>query len=120
MGGKEGKLGFFIANLGHDRIILGHPWFKQFNPTIDWPTNTLKGDEVVFETAGYQTKMVICTIPQPKEERPTIDHKIPKEYHQHWEVFDEGLASQFPPARNEDHAITLKPGTPATFDGGIY
>jgi hypothetical protein len=34
-GEKEEKLGFFVANLGHDRIILGHPWFKHFNPVID-------------------------------------------------------------------------------------
>jgi hypothetical protein len=35
-GDKVVKLGFYIANLGSDWIILGHPWFKSFNPSIDW------------------------------------------------------------------------------------
>ena len=34
-GERRSKLGFFIASLGHDRIILRHPWFKAHNPTID-------------------------------------------------------------------------------------
>lgn len=29
------KLGFYIANLGRDHIILGYPWFQKFNPTFD-------------------------------------------------------------------------------------
>jgi hypothetical protein len=32
---KVVKLGFYVANLGSDRIIFGHPWFKTFNPSID-------------------------------------------------------------------------------------
>ena len=47
------KLGFYIANLGCDRIILRHPWFKTFNPTIDWTTNQLQGPNVRIKTAGY-------------------------------------------------------------------
>jgi hypothetical protein len=49
-----------------------------------------------------------------------FDPKIPEEYHQHWRVFDEELANRFPPARNEDHAITLKPGAPDVMDCKIY
>jgi hypothetical protein len=50
------KLGFYIANLGSDCIILGHPWFKTFNPSIDWSTNCLKGEDVIIETAGFCSK----------------------------------------------------------------
>ena len=52
-GEKTNKLVFFVANLGHDRIILGHPWFKAHNPTIDWTTNTLLGLKICIKTAGY-------------------------------------------------------------------
>ena len=51
------KLGFYVANLGQDRMILGYPWFQKFNPQFDWNTHTLKGDEVEIDTAGYQTKL---------------------------------------------------------------
>ena len=34
-GPKIDKSRFFVANLGHNRLILGYPWFKMFNPTID-------------------------------------------------------------------------------------
>jgi hypothetical protein len=55
-GGKVVKLGFYVRNLGSDRIIFGHPWFKTFNPSIDWCTNCLKGDDFSIETAGYRSK----------------------------------------------------------------
>ena len=52
-GSRVEKLGFYIANLGRDRVILGYPWFCLFNPEFDWPKNTLKGDTVEIDTAGY-------------------------------------------------------------------
>ena len=42
-----------MANLGWDCVILGYPWFKKFNPSFNWDTNTLKGDTVEIDTAGY-------------------------------------------------------------------
>ena len=53
---KTEKLGFYVANLGHDRIILGCPWFRLFNPEFDWSRNTLKGDTVEIDTMGYHQK----------------------------------------------------------------
>ena len=35
-------------------------------------------------------------------------------------MFSELAANQFPPAREEDHAITLKEGAPATIDCKVY
>ena len=52
------KLGFYIANLGWDRLILGYPWFQKFNPNFNWNTNTLEGNTVEIDTAGYQTKTI--------------------------------------------------------------
>ena len=34
------KLGFYVANLGQDCLILGYPWFQKFNPNFNWK-NTL-------------------------------------------------------------------------------
>ena len=118
------KQGFYIANLGNDRIILGHPWFHTFNPTINWEKNQLQGDDIKIETAGYQGKKIV--IPSDvilhawTVETPNIDPSIPEYYHWHWKVFDDTASHHFPPAREEDHAITLKPGAPDTLDCKIY
>jgi hypothetical protein len=47
------KMGFYIANLGCDHVILGHPWFKAFNLTIDWTINQLTEPDICIQTAGY-------------------------------------------------------------------
>jgi hypothetical protein len=36
-------LKFLIVDLGRDRIILGYPWFREFNPEINWPKKFVKG-----------------------------------------------------------------------------
>ena len=114
-------MGFYVANIGSDQMIFGHPWFKTFNPTIDWTSNTLT-DDYVIETPGYQTQKCLeqTTVATTTIQSPRIDPSIPEEYHRHWEVFDEEAAKRFPPARHEDHVITLKEGAPDTLDCKVY
>ena len=118
---RSQTLGFYVANIGSDRMIFGHPWFKTFNPDINWMTNTLR-DDYTIETARYQTqkRSEETTAATIKTQRPRIDPSIPEEYHRHWEVFDEEAAKRFPPARHEDHVITLKEGAPDTLDCKVY
>jgi hypothetical protein len=42
-GGRARMLKFLIIDLGRNRIILGYPWFREFNLDIDWPTKFIKG-----------------------------------------------------------------------------
>ena len=120
------KLGFYVANLGWDWLILGYPWFKKFNPNFNWDTNTLEGDTVEIDTAGYRTKLtsslraVELTAESTEEERKTIQSQIPAAYHQYWEVFSERVSYRFPPEWEEDHTITLKEGAPDKIDSKIY
>lgn len=88
-GHQLAKLGFFITNLGHNWIILGHPWFQEFNPSIDWTSNTLVRDSVILETAGYHTKwqqappkpMITSITPSILTSKtPPIDPSIPEYY----------------------------------------
>ena len=106
---------FFVANLGHDRVIFGYPWFKAFNPTFDWTTNTLLGEPIIAKTAGFQTKkrQTIRTL-------RTIDPSIPTHYHRHAKVFDEEASQRFPPEREEDHVINLKEGAPSSLKCKVY
>ena len=115
-GSKTNKSRFFVANLGRDRVILGYPWFKTFNPTIDWTANILVGESIIAETAGYQTKKW-CTIQTSKQ---IIDPSIPTYYHRHAKVFDEEASHQFLPEREEDHVITLKEGAPPSLKCKVY
>ena len=118
-GKRTTKLGFFVANLGYDRIILGHPWFKTHNPTIDWTTNTLLGPKISIETAGCQKK-TSTTIKTVISSKNNVDPSIPIYYHRHAQVFDEKVSFRFPPTREEDHAITLKPGAPSELRCKVY
>ena len=120
------KLGFYVANLGRDRMILGYPWFQKFNPNFNWETNTLEGDVIEVDTAGYRNKLttklqaVELTEDIVKKERKTIQEQIPAMYHQYWEVFSEQASYQFPLEREEDHTINLKEGAPDKIDCKIY
>ena len=88
-------MGFYVANLGRDRLILGYPWFQKFNPRFNWKTNTLEREEVEIDTAGYRTKLVSAlravetTQESAETEKKAILEQIPAAYHQYWEVFSE-------------------------------
>jgi gag-polyprotein putative aspartyl protease len=43
LGNKEQRVRFFVTNLGKDRMILGHPWLRTFNPQINWEKGRLQG-----------------------------------------------------------------------------
>ena len=49
-----------------------------------------------------------------------VNPSIPTYYHHHAEVFNEEALFRFPPARKEDHAITLKPDTPSELKCKVY
>ncbi len=113
-GPEKKKQQFFVANLGRDRLILGHPWFQAFNPQINWMKNELEGENVIIETAGYQSKKTvqIDNIAQQWAERavqnkPVQTPEIPEEYQRHAVVFSEEAAQRFPPAREEDHVCRI-------------
>jgi hypothetical protein len=115
------KLGFFIANLGCDRVILGHPWFKAFNPIIDWTTNQLTGPDIIIETAGFRIKnQVNSATLKPPGDQLEVKKLIPLQYHQHWRVFSKEAAQCIPPSHPDNHAIKLKPGAPTKLDCKIY
>lgn len=101
------KHGFYVTNLGRDRIILRHPWFKTFNLTIHWGTDQLEGNDVVIEMAGYCVKQCTPTARQltinpldVEAERVEILKQILEEYCQHWQVFSEKASHWYPPARD--------------------
>jgi hypothetical protein len=52
--------------------------------------------------------------------KQTKDVEIPKEYQEFARLFNNKAADRFPPAREWDHAIDLKPGAPDALDCKVY
>jgi hypothetical protein len=127
-GNKEQVQTFFITNLGMDHIILGYPWFRDFNPQIDWAKRVLHGPPLNFEAKWYKwmcrrqknlTINWITTSPQYKEGDKIIvvartniaqqwaqeaqkgqkkEQELPPQYWRWEHVFSEECTKHFPPA----------------------
>ena len=69
------------------------------------------------KTQIHTTKI---TTEERDAERIAVQKLLPEQYHEHWEVFSELAANHFPPECEEDHAIVLKEGAPATIDCKVY
>src|SRR6266702_540076 len=96
-GNKETAFPFFITNLGEDRMIFGYPWFEHENPEIDWKTQELKGEPVTILTSGHRFRLK-----------------------RHQKVFSDEEAQRFPPEREEDFPIKLRPDAPQKINCKIY
>jgi len=60
-------------NLGRDRMLFGYPWFKKFNPDIDWEKSELKGPKVQIETLLHGTLQHAKTwLKQKKQENEDL------------------------------------------------
>ncbi len=122
-GEKETAFQFFVTSLGEDRIIFGYPWFEHENPEIDWKAQELKGGPVIILTGGYcfrrkrhqEAKVAVMATFDPVKETP-----IPEEYQQHQKVFSDEEAQRFPPEREEDFPIKLRPDAPQKINCKIY
>jgi len=53
-GNKKVRQRFYVSDLGKDRFILGYPWFRAFNPEIDWVGAKLKGPGIKMETIRHE------------------------------------------------------------------
>jgi len=49
MGKKKISIRFLVTELGKDKMILGLPWLKQYNPKIDWNTGKVDIDSIHME-----------------------------------------------------------------------
>src|SRR6202012_5284341 len=104
-------------------MIFGYPWFEHENPEIDWKCQELKGDTIDLLTGGYcfrrkrhqEAKLAAASTFDPVKET-----SLPEEYQRHWKVFSDEEAQRFPPQREEDFVIALKPDAPEQINCKIY
>jgi len=51
--GKQKLQRFFLTSLGKDRMILGYPFLREFNPQIDWTEGELKDGTVALQSTKF-------------------------------------------------------------------
>lgn len=91
--GIDQDLVFEVTRLSTYPIVLGLPWLKEFNPTINW-----KEEEILFAGAV--------------DPGQSLEEQIPEELHAYLKVFSEEEAKVLPPHRSWDCAIDLMPDKP--------
>ena len=57
VGGITRQVTLYIMNLGNENVILGLPWLKELNPTIDWVKKTLSIKESL-----NQSQELFCSV----------------------------------------------------------
>ena len=90
-------------------LILGFPWLRRHNPTIDWSTGSILGwspacHQVCLKQASAP-RLTTCSDPAPNMVG------VPAEYTDFREVFSKVKANSLPSHRPYDCAIDLQPGS---------
>jgi hypothetical protein len=148
--GIHKEMRFLVTNIGQEEVLLGYPWLATFEPKFDWRSATMEprfmpviissinpritqSRPVIASTLTEGTKQSIvqqleteCTIRgvatdlaiQAGEQQ--IEAELPKEYQEFSRLFSDKAADRFPPSREWDHAIDLKPGAPDALDCKVY
>jgi hypothetical protein len=147
--GKQGGLiSFFVTNLGHDRIVLGYPFLKRFNPDIDWKNKIVIPSQLFVMPKDYKFHQLMVWIKDKervnfrniltalsmrrtnfaqqwsakadKDKAHLKEADISSKYQRHYKVFSEEGARRLPFSRQEDMAIPFKEGVPEQLNCKIY
>lgn len=97
-----------VSNVSRYPLVLGLPWLKMYNPTIDWETETIllsSRDLVAAEAASEDSKLT---------------EVVPPSLHDYLDVFSEEEAKELPPHRSWDMKIDLKEGASQEHKAPIY
>jgi hypothetical protein len=148
--GIHKEMRFLVTDIGHKEILLGYPWLATFEPKFNWKSAVIdeqvlpiiissinpwktQTQPTIAATLSKSTKRSIvrqldaeCTIRgvatdlaiQAGEQQ--TDATLPEEYQEFARLFNDEAADRFPPEREWDHTIDLKPGAPDTLDCKVY
>uniref|UniRef100_A0A0W0G3D4 Putative reverse transcriptase-rnase h-integrase n=1 Tax=Moniliophthora roreri TaxID=221103 RepID=A0A0W0G3D4_MONRR len=122
--GKEFRENFMISGIGDEEMILGLPWLRRHNPTINWEMGEIEfplrrriqikrfrevldnEEPEVLIGAKITASQEMAHQQQPIKKN--IDDLIPSYLLGYQDRFERGKAERFPPSRTYDHAIDLK------------
>uniref|UniRef100_A0A0W0G245 Pro-pol protein n=1 Tax=Moniliophthora roreri TaxID=221103 RepID=A0A0W0G245_MONRR len=130
MGTKQLTDTFLISGLGSEEVILGLPWLRKYNPSVDWNTGRTtfpdkqyikiprtvgildhEAPEELIRRIDIRAKLSTSQKLQhdADEECPNPTTAIPEYLSQYQGQFEDKEAECFPISRSYDHAIELKP-----------
>jgi len=142
--GKQKLQKFYLTSLGKDRMILGYPFLREFNPQIDWTKGELKDGTVALQSTRFRyLKRIFRRAEEALKRTGRLPERlvaflrhtnlaqewnrleemkrthltmetIPKEFRHHWRVFSEQLSKRFPPNRSPNMTIKFLPNAPAS------
>lgn len=102
LGPKHCAAKLLVTSLGKESLILGLPWLKRHNPTIDWQAHT-----VTIKRTSTATTLAQQAGETATDNKPVT--RIPAVYSRFNTLFEKKAASRLPEHRPYDHAINLKP-----------
>jgi hypothetical protein len=137
-------------DIGHEEILLGYPWLATFEPKFNWrsaiidkrvlpiiissinPHITRNQPTIATMLTNEEKHSIVrqldkeCSIRgvatdlaiQAGEQQ--INAELPPEYQEFARLFNDEAVDRFPPSREWDHAIDLKPGAPDALDCKVY
>jgi hypothetical protein len=142
------KIRFLVTDIGHKELLLGYPWLATFEPRFNWRGAVIdervlpiiissinpcilrqrpiiamgqsKKESIVqqLETECHARGVAMELAIQSGEQQ--TDAQLPPEYQEFKRLFSDEAADRFPPSREWDHAIDLKPGAPDAMDCKVY
>jgi hypothetical protein len=148
--GFHKEMRFLVTNIGHEEVLLGYPWLAMFEPKFNWRSavidervlpiiissinpHVIRHQPVIAMGLSEDTKQSIvwqleaechvrgvATDLAIKAGAEQQEAELPKEYQKFARLFSNEAADCFPPSREWDHTINLKPGAPDTLDCKVY
>jgi hypothetical protein len=129
-GGHTEYTTFDVAPIGRHDIILGMPWMKMHNPTIDWKKHELRLDRCTHKCLQKHRGRLrnvpltdpeeVCATSRKESGYPTTEDpllkRIPEEYQEYLNLFKEELGIEALPQHGPwDHDIPLEEGKEPPF-----
>jgi hypothetical protein len=143
------EMRFLVTDIGHEEILLGYPWLTTFEPKFNWrsaviderilpiiisSTNprTIRSQPIIATLSEENKQSIVrqleseCSIRGVATElaiqagEQQMEAQLPPEYQEFARLFSDEAVDQFPPSREWDHAIDLKPGAPDALDCKVY
>lgn len=100
---------FYVFDCPRTPLVLGLPWLREHNPSIDWSHPKLTAWSPACHTKCLQSALVPNLLPAPMPHTPDLS-AVPTCYHDLAHVFSKDHALALPPHRPYDCAIELLPG----------
>ena len=116
---------FYVTNLGRDRILLGLPWFKEFEPTIDWKAGKQKGTMMMKTTSRVvqinATQATTWAIENEKNKTRLSEDSVSEAIQRIQRCILRTKGKKIPSAnREENHEIEFTTDAPNFFEAKVY